>query len=423
MGTAPLLLVCEQEDAAEARGLLEAVLRTWSTAEPPAWETRTPEQMEASDGSAEPGGAVWVFAGAASEPARLYRVLDLLEQRTTPALLSRTDETQAAGSSFRDGVLIAPPDEAPDRLRLLLQSTLSQGRMVSQVKNELRLAHRHRHGLAGQIDQLDEELRLAARVQRQFLPQKLPSLNGISSRVLFRPAGYVSGDTFDVKRLDEDHIGFYVADVVGHGVPAALLTMFIKQALQSRVVHGHNYRIVPPDEALEQLNRSLLTRQSDSVQFVTACYATLNCTTREMKIARAGHPAPLLLRADGRTTPLEPEGRLLGIFEDEKFDLLRVQLEPDDRLLVYSDGFEVAFGNSDSPASTEYVDELHDLRRGRPEEAMDRLERRLDQQSGSLHQRDDLTCLMLHVGEPANSARASVAAASTPAAAAQHTGA
>ncbi|MCJ7730115.1 MAG: SpoIIE family protein phosphatase, partial [Sedimentisphaerales bacterium] len=81
------------------------------------------------------------------------------------------------------------------------------------------------------MSSLTEQLRLAGQVQRDFLPSYLPDNDRLRWAAIFLPAECVSGDIYDVARLDEQHIGFYIADVVGHGMPAALLTIFIKQAL------------------------------------------------------------------------------------------------------------------------------------------------------------------------------------------------
>ncbi|HMO27101.1 MAG TPA: hypothetical protein PKB10_12620, partial [Tepidisphaeraceae bacterium] len=104
-------------------------------------------------------------------------------------------------------------------------------RTISNLQQEVDLLHRRDESLNGYMQKLDEEMRLAARLQFDFLPKKIPQLGNVQIHTLFRPAGYVSGDLYDVMRLDETHIGFYVADAVGHGMPAALLTMFMKNAL------------------------------------------------------------------------------------------------------------------------------------------------------------------------------------------------
>jgi sigma-B regulation protein RsbU (phosphoserine phosphatase) len=237
------------------------------------------------------------------------------------------------------------------------------------------------------------------------------SIGDVDFRVLFRPASYVSGDIYDVIRLDEKHIGFFIADAVGHGVPAALLTMYIKRSLVTKRIDPSNprgYRLTSPSEALDKLNRDLVEQQSGQVRFATACYGVVNCETYEACIGRAGHPFPIVLRGDGRTETLEPEGGLLGVFEEQEFDEVCLKLGPGDRLLLYSDGFETAFpGENDAAdravnkrrklATQHYVQEFEDLRGGTVEEAIGRLESKLDAAAGSLNQRDDLTLICLSV--------------------------
>ncbi len=102
------------------------------------------------------------------------------------------------------------------------------------LREELNLLRRRDETLNFYMHRLDEELRLAARLQQDFLPKSLPNVGRLHFHTLFRPAGYVSGDLYDVMRLDERRIGFYMADAVGHGMPAALLTMFLKHALVTK---------------------------------------------------------------------------------------------------------------------------------------------------------------------------------------------
>ena len=409
MHNEPLLLICTDDDAPAAEALVHATLAGWPDGDPPTAPPtlRRLSPLDVADPALRraDAGAVWLYAGDGFGRSQLYRCLDDLEEWRTPTMLTRIGERGEIGDTFRDGVAIAPPHADPAHLRLLLRSLMCQGELIRGLKQEMALLNRHQHGLSSAIHQLDEELRLAARTQRQFLPQQLPQLNGASCHVLFRPAGYVSGDIYDAQRLDEHHIGFYIADAVGHGVPAALLTMFVHQALRTREVIDGRHRIIPPDEALARLNSDMFSRQGASSQFVTACYGTLDCRTGELSIARGGHPAPLLLRQTGEIERLEPEGPLLGVFDEAEFDLMRTTVEPGDRLLIYSDGFELAFGDNDTPFSNSYVHELHKLREGPLDRALRDLEHKLDQQVGSLHQRDDLTALMIEVGETEGSTR------------------
>jgi sigma-B regulation protein RsbU (phosphoserine phosphatase) len=156
-----------------------------------------------------------------------------------------------------------------------------------------------------------------------------------------RPTGSVSGDFYDVYRLDEKHYGFYVADAVGHGMPAALLTMFIKRAMQTKRIVGNSYEIVAPNECLAQLNADLCEQDLSSCQFCTAVYGVVDTGDLTLTFSRAGHPPPALIR-EGTVEFLEAPGSLLGVFPEESFEVRQAQLRPGDQVLFYSDGAEEA---------------------------------------------------------------------------------
>jgi sigma-B regulation protein RsbU (phosphoserine phosphatase) len=398
MNAGQLLMICDAIDFHAANHLADAVLSRWPDGAPPNLRWLAPTDLDELDGRYANVDAAWVFNGEGIARSAMYQMLDVFTGWHMPAMLSRAGETLTVFESPREGVLIGPPSAPPEVLVNVLQSLLCCGQLIGPLKHELTITQRHHQGLRGQIDKLDEELRMASRLQRQFLPHTLPVVGGVSFDVLFRPAGYVSGDIYDVHQIDKHHVGFYVADAVGHGVPAALLTMFIKNSLNRRDISRRGTGVQRPDEALASLNHELMQRPGTTVQFATACYGVLDTRNRKLQLARAGHPAPLLLRGEGEVIPLEPDGPLLGIFEDEPFELLEMTLEPGDRLLIYSDGFEVAFGTNDKVVDDCYLEELHRLRHGTLAEAIAQLQSRLDHQSGSLHQRDDLTALMMEVG-------------------------
>jgi sigma-B regulation protein RsbU (phosphoserine phosphatase) len=362
---------------------------------------------------AESAHIAWVMVDEADD-GELFEVIGTLQDRHVPTLLTRRNERATAGTPQQDGVVVCPPGTPAAVVVALLQGLRSQVPVLRAMKSELKLLRAHQGGLCDQIGRIDEELRLAAQLQREFLPKSMVAIGDVAFRVLFRPAGYVSGDIYDVVRLDEKHIGFFLADAVGHGVPAALLTMFIKRSLVTKRLDPGNprgYRLTEPGEALEKLNRDLVEQQGGQVRFATACYGVVNCETLEVCLARAGHPFPIHLRADGTTQTLEPEGGLLGVFAEETYEQTRLQLSHGDRLLLYSDGFEMAFPPEELPkgrapdprgkrvASTRYTREFEDLRQGTPDDAILRLQEKLDHQAGSLNQRDDLSLVCLSVAE------------------------
>ena len=382
---------------------VDAVMAMWPADERPG--VTFADLCETREGANLPAdiGVAWVVIDTPDD--HLYELIARLQDRRVPVLLSRTDERRAIGTICQSGVVAAPIETPPVALCGMLRALWCQVELLAEMSSEMRVLSAHRGGLCEQIDKMDEELRMAAQLQREFLPGKVSELHGVHTNVLYRPAGYVSGDIYDICRLDEDHMGFFVADAVGHGVPAALLTVSIKRSLCTKQIDPalpDGYRLVPPAEALAMLNSELIAMQAGRIRTATAVYAVLNCRTRRLDIARAGHPYPLLLKPDGATVTLEPDGAMLGVFPEETFQEQQVTLEPADRLLLYSDGFEVAFrskpARGGTVASHEYTNAFEQLRHGSSDEAISWLERQLDRQMGSLNQLDDLTAVLIGVG-------------------------
>jgi serine phosphatase RsbU (regulator of sigma subunit) len=332
----------------------------------------------------------------------LVRVLDDLVERQIGTILLTSNDADlevAQRMCTADGLMAAPIQCNPDELAGRLAGLAAVRPIVDQLQRENQLLRRFDTGLNSQITQMDEEMRLAARLQRDFLPRTLPDFDAISFRVLFRPASYVSGDIYDATRLDEEHVGFFVADAVGHGMPAALLTIFLKRTLETKEITKDGYRLIPPDEALAHLNNELLSQQLSLCQFVTMIYGILNTRTLELQWARAGHPLPFLLKRSGGSQELELDGALLGVFPDEQFPLQKVQLQPGDSILMYSDGFESAFTDPAGVVNDRYRSEFMKLAGSDPSGKFAAMVHELDRQEGSLHQRDDLTALLMSIGE------------------------
>ena len=267
---------------------------------------------------------------------------------------------------------------------------------IDSLKGEVNQLRRRDETLKFYMTRLDEELRLAARLQQDFLPKTLPQIGQAYFHVLFRPAGYVSGDLYDVLRLDEKHVAFFIVDAVGHGMPAALLTMFIKRALVCKEIGVDGYRLLKPEEALGRLNDALVEQQLSAATFATAMYGILNTDTLELTLATAGHPPPLLVRGD-QMEPVAVEGALLGIFENEKYRSTVIQLQPTDRLLIYSDGVEVAFNEDIALQKGQWREELYSRRTLPAEGMIIDFSEQLDREVGSLQPKDDLTLLVLEI--------------------------
>lgn len=399
-----MLLLCSRSDAeraGEAAATLGASLG-------PRWKDRI--AVAPVDGFGPDDAArhtlIVLYRCAASDASSWRDVIDVLDEAETPWFTWAENTGDAvnvspAGAAWRD-LSSVTPEEAARRLEAVLER---QG-VVHRLRSELAIAQRFQGGLKGEINRMHDEMQLAAMVQQELLPRSLPTVHGVSLGVMWRPANYVSGDIYDVIRLDEDHIGVFLADAVGHGVPAALLTMVIARALTTKEVTGNRYRLVPPGEALARLNQDMIRRKGDNTRFATAVYALIDCRSRTVRLAGAGHPAPLLLRAGQPMRELATPGGLLGVFEDEAFPEIELELHRDDRLLIYSDGFEVAFPDEQAESSERrlptkrFIDEFARLiEHDTPTGMVSAMAERVNAQPGSLHQVDDLTLICLHAGD------------------------
>ncbi|MBM4103481.1 MAG: serine/threonine-protein phosphatase [Planctomycetes bacterium] len=204
--------------------------------------------------------------------------------------------------------------------------------------------------------QMQEQLKMAGTVQRNFLPQTLPDVDGVRFACIYHPAEWVSGDIYDIVRLDEKHVGMYLIDAVGHSIPAALLTMFLKHSAVLRETRNKQPVIFSPQHVLENLNQQMLAQQLKGCLFATCCYGLLDTQKKSFTFARAGHPYPILLRRGCQPVLLESRGGLLGVFEEMDLEEQTVAVQPGDKILLYSDGVEPLIGETSGNGQFVFTD-------------------------------------------------------------------
>ncbi len=295
----------------------------------------------------------------------------------------------ASGADF------LPRARAGDELVPFLRGMFSCTAGLRSARRELALLGRVVDSMRNELEERNEELQLAALVQKDFLPLPIEPLHGVRVTTLYRPLAQVSGDVYDVTQLDDDRIAIFLADAVGHGIPAALLGMAVCRSLETADRVNGQLTLIGPGETLARANRRLYEHQRATTRFATAVAAVLDCRTRTMRVACAGHPPAILLRPGEPPRALEAEGSLLGVFPDERYDEVEVELRPNDRLLFYSDGFEQAFAENGTARHIEEFGEMSGVLD--PDELVNRIAARVDTHSGSLHQQDDLTLLCVSV--------------------------
>lgn len=354
-----------------------------------------------------PSAALIIHADPAARSA-FMQAIDRLLGAHTPVMVLAPDHDDLRAELESVGVLVRPLDTEPATVATILHTLLTRQAAVDLLAVDLRVARASQGGLSGEIGRLHEELQLAGVVQRRFLPKALPEPKGYEFGVFFRPCGYVSGDIYDAVMIDDRRAAFILADAVGHGVPAALLTLVISRTLRSAEPDADgNHPLASPARTLDRLNKELCVDNDVGDRFATAVCAVVDTYTGDLALASAGHPAPLIIDPAGSARAVEGgEGPLLGVFAEVDYTQTALRLEPGQTLLLFSDGFETAFPEpgaspDKAAASLAYIEHFADAtrmagaHRGGAQAALERLAADVDSQAGSLNQRDDLTALAL----------------------------
>jgi sigma-B regulation protein RsbU (phosphoserine phosphatase) len=355
------------------------------------------------DSPAPPGAALIVLAPG-TPPALVDRLTEALHRRHMPGLVL-VDDPGRWELLQRHGVLFQPLGADPGAIAAMLYALCERQSAVRLLTHEIALAQRCQGGIRTEMDRLHEELHLAAAIQREFTSGAVPDIPGLDITVLFRPVNFVSGDIYTLRDLGHGRAAFLVADAVGHGVPAALLTMVLTSGLILDDTDGQgNARTLRPADALASLNQRLCASCFGSGRFATAVLGVIDAPAGRVTLAGAGHPMPVVLSPDD-VREIETSGPLLGVFGDAEFDQVSIDLRDDETLLVYTDGLDAAFPQglvraSSGPARREtWLRELRGLLAHtgprRASALLAELQNLLDSQAGSLHQADDVTALCL----------------------------
>lgn len=199
--------------------------------------------------------------------------------------------------------------------------------------------------------ELQNDLEAAALVQRNLLPrpEQQPFWDaGYRFDWLYSPAAFLGGDTCNVVRLDKTHAGFYMIDVAGHGIPAALKTVMLHQSLSAAngqagllkddISYAPYCFIRPPAEALYELNNASQT-ENDAMHYFTMIYGIIDVTTGRTLLSQAGHPPAIMLRSGGEQEVMDSDGGVpIGMLEGMTYDEKEFFFAKGDRLILYTDG-------------------------------------------------------------------------------------
>jgi phosphoserine phosphatase RsbU/P len=226
-------------------------------------------------------------------------------------------------------------------------------------------------GLRRSKEALEQDLRLAARVQQALLPPPDLEVGTVRVAHAFRPCDDLAGDGVGVVQLPGHLMGIYLLDVSGHGVGAALLSFTLNHLLSGAVEGalvagraGGEPTVVPPSRVAERLNRQFPMDRSR--QYFTFVYGIIDVRSGDFQYVIAGHPAPLLLPRVGAPAAVAGGGLPVGMIEDVVFDEHRLILEPGDRLYLYTDGVIEATDAAENEFGVDRLRAAIELHRTRP---------------------------------------------------------
>ena len=217
-----------------------------------------------------------------------------------------------------------------DDLSLTIKKAIEQIKYIKAMQED-----------SAQLESLKGDLAVASEIQQAILPRIFPpfpeNAQQLDIAASMHAAKDVGGDFYDFFRIDNDHIGFAIADVSGKGVPAAIFMAVSRTLIRATGIKGGN-----PSDCITYSNK-LLAAESVDCMFVTIFYGIYTISTGEITYCNAGHNPPLILKADGTTKELPmPQDPLVGALPDMSFGDMKMTLEPGEALVMFTDGVNEA---------------------------------------------------------------------------------
>ena len=222
-------------------------------------------------------------------------------------------------------------------VRDFVQKPWNNAHLLSTLHQEIEAGRERRRAEAAERRELAEALK----IQQRLLPEHVPQIDGWEIAASWQPASGVGGDCFDAIRFGESRIALSIADVVGKGIPAALLMSNLQAAVRAFASEA-----TEPQALCQQVNRILCGNIAEG-RFISFFYCVLDATTGVLTYTNAGHYLPMLVRADGEVERLGDGGPVLGVVSEAEYGQAHVALGPGDRLVLFTDGLTEARNEDD----------------------------------------------------------------------------
>jgi serine phosphatase RsbU (regulator of sigma subunit)/CheY-like chemotaxis protein len=261
----------------------------------------------------------------------------------------------------------------------------------------------------------DHNLGMPFKIQQNLLPAKEKTISGVHMDWLFYPSVFGSGDLIDFFSLDENHLGFYILDVIGHGFSATLFAFSLHKYLCPDTQRGgilkrgnestgnNTFRrkddlhpdLLNPAEVISLLNKQFYF-EANSNPFFTLIYGIINTRTQQLRLARAGQPFPLLQRKNADLFSVESEGYAIGLASDIELNEAALEFKKGDRLYLFSDGLlEIKNNQGKKYSRNKLVQFLEEHKNTTVSEMLAELENELTGWKGGTDFADDVVFMVI----------------------------
>jgi phosphoserine phosphatase RsbU/P len=294
-------------------------------------------------------------------------------------------------------IFLSALDETADKVRGLqlgavdyVAKPFQPEEVLARVTTHLTI-HRLGREVQQQRDELEHELQVVSQLQRNLLPEHLPQLDGFKLAVHYETSRYAGGDYYDVAELSDGRLAILVADAEGHSAPGTVMMAMTCALFRSCLTCREE-----PDQLLSYINENLCKVNKES--FVTAIYAVYDPHRRTLRMARAGHPLPILYRSAEKTAVEIPCDGVFAMGWDPypQVPVTEIQIAPGDRLLFYTDGVNERFSEQQELyGTTRLLQQMETVDTDDPAKILDGIVDDLAQFAGDRPADDDQAMLLL----------------------------
>lgn len=294
-----------------------------------------------------------------------------------------------------------------------LEARLKAGEKILKLQKDLEERNKKLSESNKELSQaysvIKRDLEAGAKIQSSLMPQAPSTIYRVQFDSIFLPSTFVAGDIFNYFKLDEHHVGFYVLDVAGHGIPAAMLSVALSKALcptndQERLLKQFMpapeppyYRITNPAMAVQALNKRFQA-DANTMQYFTMVYGFIDARNGQTVMTLAGHPPPIFLKKGAEASLIGTGGYPVGMLPDVEYAEEEVKLNKGDRLILYSDGITECTNSNQVEFSVERLIDILEKGHNLPlRELMERIEQGLRLWRGNNDFEDDMTLLAIEV--------------------------